>query len=366
MSEYPKRTKPSEFAIVSSTEAGEILEATPEPTPRELYLEKLRANLYSGADLLEKVKPQEWLVKDWIPRDGVTALVAPPKKGKSFYALSLALEVARGGSWAGEKLERATVLYVAAERYKLQRDRYEAWLAKHDEEPLDTFVMVGLSPQLTSESQVGALCDLIAELEPELVVLDTFARMVLGVEENSAREIGPANEALAEIARATNGGALLVVHHTGKDATKGARGSSAFLAALDVLITLDGDTKALRARVTDSNAGAEPRAEWYKLDEVVLPELEPGGPRRISAALVPTHAREAASELDEVVLALLREHGELTNRQLREALEEDTGNSRSQTTVSKVLRRLETLGKVASSGGRIPRFSIATIYPARD
>lgn len=365
MSEHPKRKKPSELALVASTEAGEVLEATPEPTPREAYLAKLRANLYTGADLLERVRPQEWLVKDWIPRDGVTAIVAPPKKGKSFYALSLALEVARGGSWAGEKLEKATVLYVAAERYKLQRDRYEAWLEKHQEERLDTFVMVGLSPQLTSASQVEALCDLIEELEPDLVVLDTFARMLLGVEENSAKEIGPAMEALSDLVRATRGGAVVVVHHTGKDTSKGARGSSAFLAALDVLITLDGDPKALRARVTDSNAGAEPMPEWYKLEEVVLPELTPGGQRRISVALVPTMAREAGSELDEVVLEILTSHGELSNAQLREALEEETGLPRSQTTVSKVLRRLVDSGKVTSSGGGRPRYSKATTYPAR-
>jgi hypothetical protein len=52
------------------------------------------------------------------------------------------------------------------------------------------------------------------------------------------------------------------VHHAGKDTSKGLRGSSALLGAVDTVIELSGDTHALRLAVTDQK-DAEPPPPWY-------------------------------------------------------------------------------------------------------
>jgi DNA-binding PadR family transcriptional regulator len=349
-----KRTKPSELpalGLVKSTEAGEILEAPEELTPSEVKAELWKGRTYSGSEILEKLQPREWIIPGWLPRDGVAAIYAPSGRGKSFYALSMALELARGGSFAGVPLEASSVLYVAAERPTDQRDRFEAWSLRHGEKELSGFALMAAAPQLGTFSDVEALCSLIRERSAKIVVLDTFARMTLGLEENSSKEIGPVMESLDRIREATAGGAVLVVHHTGKDSTRGARGSSAFLAALDVGITLDGDSQALRARVEKSNAGPEPLPEWYKLEPVALPS-EPGGPVRSSAVLVPTHAREAGTHLDAALLELLRSHGPMSRTQLLEILEETEGAKPSRSTVWRAAKRLEESGLVTSSGGQ--------------
>lgn len=75
-----------------------------------------------------------------------------------------------------------------------------------------------------------------------LVVLDTLSRAAPGTDENSASDMGELIAACAEIQRRT-GGAVLLVHHTGKDVTKGLRGHSSLNGAVDVAIetTRNGD-----------------------------------------------------------------------------------------------------------------------------
>ena len=121
-----ERKKPSELSLVTTHEAGEILEAVPELTPTEKTLERWSEHTYKGEQILE-IPPRRWLVPGWLPLDSLMAVYAGPGVGKSFYALSKALEIARGGSWVGTPLEAAPVLYVAAERATELRDRAEAW-----------------------------------------------------------------------------------------------------------------------------------------------------------------------------------------------------------------------------------------------
>ncbi len=76
-----------------------------------------------------------------------------------------------------------------------------------------------------------------------VVVVDTFARATPGADENSSADMGAALSALERIAEAL-GVLVVVVHHTGKDAARGARGHSSFFAALDTAIELQHDEEA--------------------------------------------------------------------------------------------------------------------------
>jgi hypothetical protein len=77
----------------------------------------------------------------------------------------------------------------------------------------------------------NALAELVAEIGPRLVVLDTLARCMVGGDENTARDVGVAVESAEHIRRAS-GACVLLVHHSGKDVEAGARGSSALRAAV--------------------------------------------------------------------------------------------------------------------------------------
>lgn len=353
--------KREEIEQLFAGEAGEVLEHAAELSPAELLRQAWNLATHHGERILE-IPPRRWLVRNWLPLDALVALYAPPGAGKSFYALSLALEAASGGSWIGERLEACPVLYVAAERATEIRDRAEAW-HRHTESPIPerlTVLSPPSPPQLTNPAHVATLCDMVRDHGSRIVVLDTYAQMTLGLEENSSKETGPILEALGRIRQATEGGLVIVVHHTGKDSSRGLRGSSAFLGAVDLSIGLEGSEGQLRATVTKSNAGTAPMPEWYKLEPVPLAPL--AGEARSSAVLSHTGAPTANPDLEAAVLTVLTEAGTpLSISELLEGLGTD-GHAIPRTTLMRTaLRPLLGRGDISQEGkGRATRYRLTT------
>jgi hypothetical protein len=69
----------------------------------------------------------------------------------------------------------------------------------------------------------------------ELIVIDTLNRAAPGCDENSPKDMGLIIDAVKDL-QAMTGGMVLLVHHTGKDATKGMRGHSSLFAGMDAVI----------------------------------------------------------------------------------------------------------------------------------
>jgi hypothetical protein len=309
--------KPSE--VVIQLHGGEIVQ---ELSASEELLTKWKANTYRGSQILD-IEPQRWNVPGWVPSDSLTAVYAAPGVGKSFYALSLAIECARGGEWVGTRLEPVPVLYVAAERLTTLRDRAEAW-SERSEEPLPSNLLLpkfSATPQLTNSTHIEALCAFIESEGVRFVVLDTYAMMTQGIDENSSQYVGTIMEALSQLRQATRGGSVMVVHHSGKDSSKGLRGSTAFLAAVDLSIEIaSGGNGRISATVRKSNAGAMPMPEWYELETVPLSPLD--GESRSSAVLIPTGAPRKDEALELMVIEVLEgcSSGSMSAPQIRAAL----------------------------------------------
>ncbi|MCK3155946.1 helicase RepA family protein, partial [Escherichia coli] len=103
-----------------------------------------------------------------------------------------------------------------------------------------------------------------------LIVIDTLARCFGGNDENDSRDMGAFIQGCDAIKQAT-GATVLVVHHSGKDETKGARGSSAFRAALDAEYRIsreNSDVTALVAACTKMKDAEEPKESAYDLKSV--------------------------------------------------------------------------------------------------
>ena len=339
------RRLPSE---VFAGDAGEVLEVPEELTAAEELRQTWNAATHHGSRLLE-IPPRRWLVRDWLPLDAVVVLYAAPGVGKSFYALSLALEVASGGRWLGESLEAAPVLYVAAERATEIRDRAEAWTNYYGSRVPERFSVLAppYPPQLSNASHLSTLCEMVRDLGSRVVVLDTYAQMTLGLEENSSKDTGPILAALSKLRKATEGGLVLVVHHTGKDASRGPRGSSSFVGAVDLSISLEGSEGQLRATVAKTNAGNTPIPEWYKLEPVPLDALD--GEDRSSAVLRHTGAPARSPGLEEAVKAALALDS-MSMPQLLEALETE-GHPVKRSTLQKLaIRPLLDRGQIVQEG----------------
>lgn len=180
-----------------------------------------RATYQSLHDLAPTLKPIQWLWEDWIPRGMITLLGAVPGAGKSFLALDLARQVMEGERFPDGTPVRtsadASVIYVDAELMpQLANERAQAW--RMDTRRL--FLMVPRIGEMIDFSLIewrDRLIDMVYELRPELVVVDSLSSISSKGENNveDVREVLGFLNALA----VDYGCALLLIHHLRKRGT---------------------------------------------------------------------------------------------------------------------------------------------------
>lgn len=205
--------------------------------------------------------PPSWLIPQMFPDKGLSLLFGPPGSYKSFVAMQLSLELASGMYEGGPK----PVIYIGAEGGRGLEQRAAAWKAAHqvnDDVPL---WIVQNMPWASDAEMVVEFIEEVkaAGVKPALVVVDTAARMMLGLNENDARDVGKFVQAVDEIKLALDC-AVVILHHTGKDASQGARGSIALTAAVDAAFEIKAEkaTRALAMRCVRQKDGEERSEPW--------------------------------------------------------------------------------------------------------
>jgi hypothetical protein len=212
----------------------------------------MRARLLDRVGLLALPAPA-WLVPDVLQRDTLARIVGQPGHGKSFVALDLAAALGSGLDWGGRtpgtaaagEVVTGRVLYVVGEAIAENAARVRAWEAAHGRELTDvTFYPEPV--QAGDPAAWDALVVLAGELAPDLIVIDTQARMSVGVNENDPTDMGRFVEACERL-RAASGACVLLVHHTPLGAER-ARGTGAVLGAMhsEILCRKEGRTVELR------------------------------------------------------------------------------------------------------------------------
>lgn len=217
--------------------------------------------------------PPEFIVDGLIENRGFSSMVGAPGIGKSGVVLDMAAAISTGRRWMGRATMRQPVLYLPGEGLTGAVQRLLAWESAHDVDlGEDLFLGDSIIQAAASKEAWSAVAARIIELGIGLIIVDTFARATVGIEENSATEVGRAIAKFDNVREITGTG-LMVVHHTGKSG--GSRGSSALNGALDTEITIeDGewwdhgtpddptppppDKRVLQARVTKQKNAAAP------------------------------------------------------------------------------------------------------------
>lgn len=205
----------------------------------------------------------EFLVEDILPLRGLATIYGPPGSAKTFLALDVAMCVAGGLPFFGKSVSQGGVVYIAAEAGAGLKKRVIAARAEKAIPDSAPFAMISLAPALgPKKSEVAALvADIKAEWPDDtpirLVVIDTLARTLPGADENSAADMGAFVANAATIAAAFNC-LVLVVHHSGKDAERGMRGSSNLNGATDAewqISSADGIRTVTLGKMKDSEGG---------------------------------------------------------------------------------------------------------------
>lgn len=203
--------------------------------------------------------PLTWIVKGVLPQAGLGVIYGESGSGKSFFTLDLCAHIVAGEPWRGHKTKRGRVAYVVAEGAAGFRLRIQAH-AQQRGTPLDELFVCGGAPSLLIAKDVTDLTQALQGLgELLVVVVDTLAQTMAGGNENASEDMGKALKHCRTIHDAT-GALVLLVHHSGKDSSKGARGHSSLRAAADVEIEVtraeDGTRTASLSKQKDGADGA--------------------------------------------------------------------------------------------------------------
>ena len=238
---------------------------------------------------LSLAPPMQWLIKGVLPRAELGVLFGASGSGKTFVALDLAFSVARGNAWRERRTARGRVVIIAAEGAGGIGKRGEAYSRYHefDLRGIDLHV-IPAAPNFLDNDDISEVMAEIGNIGPvDLVIIDTFAQVTPGANENTSEDIGRALANLKLLYGVTNA-MNLVVAHAGKDLSKGVRGWSGLKAAADVQIEVlrheNGDREIIIEKMKDGEDGLR----WgFKL-EVVEVGIDYDGDIITSCVAVPT------------------------------------------------------------------------------
>lgn len=293
---------------------------------------------------LRKLPQPESLIEGIIDKGTVSMLNGFRGTGKSFLALDWACSIATGIEWLGHGTEHGRVLYVAAEGGYGQSRRVDAWEAEHEAEIDDEWFHMYPQPiQFAQADQIARLRELASVESYDLIIIDTLARSTVGLEENSAKDMGLFVDELYRLRDALGNSetAILVIHHTGYEMNR-ARGSSSLEAAMDTVFTVKcegGDNPRPHEGMKLINTKQKDRAQHADIYMKLLPFQD-------SAVINETDAPEDAVSSTVKVLNLIMQNAGITTTQIREM----TGLSKGG--ASNILRSLEEDHKATRTPGR--------------
>lgn len=233
-------------------------------------VKKARFAPESATQFLKHSAPN-WIVKGVLPRAGLGVIYGASSSGKTFFTLDLVGAVARGVEWRGVQTKKGRVLYVVAEGAGGFRNRLQAYCEAHEVDPGQFDIgFLRQAPNLLTKDDIREfLKEVIAYGKVDLIVIDTYARAMAGGNENDAKDVGQA-VAHCDVIHRKTGAMVLLVHHSGKDATKGARGSGALRAAADLEIEVVQTREYRAATVTKQKDGADGAEYQFKLAEIAI------------------------------------------------------------------------------------------------
>jgi len=178
----------------------------------------------------------EWIIKGVLPKAELGIVFGESGSGKTFKVLDIAMAVATGTEWRQRAVTQGAVVYIAAEGSGGFKKRLRSYAQHHLLDLSDVpLYVIPAAPNLLQKADALDVAKAVLSLgvKTSLVIIDTLAQTTAGGNENSGEDMGLALSHCKGIHKAT-GAMVLLVHHSGKDTSKGARGWSGLRAACDV------------------------------------------------------------------------------------------------------------------------------------
>ncbi|MBB3231067.1 AAA family ATPase [Halomonas stenophila] len=249
-------------------------------------------------DLVSELRPVDWLVKQYLETDSLGLIFGPPNVGKSFVAIDWACSIATGTPWHGRPVRQGSVFYLAGEGHNGLARRFKAWELDRGVSlagaPLAVSNRAALLTEADAAAEVLGAVEALAEQtgqEPAVIVVDTLSRN-FGADENATADMNAFVRSLDELRQRWKC-SILVVHHSGKDATKGARGSTVLRGAVEAEYAVEQDELgAVTISCGKMKDAAFPAQLSFTLAPVKLPLVDDNGEAVTSVVLEPIDGYE--------------------------------------------------------------------------
>jgi hypothetical protein len=232
-----KKGEPSEEAVEEIEEVS--ISSAEQENPYGL------ASVY---DIRANLSPPDWLIENYMEKETMGVMYAPSSSYKSFISLDIALSIATGRDWQGNKTHQGNVLYVAGEGQGGLPKRIAAWSIYHDVElsPHTPLTVTQCAPDLHNVKRAIHFSNHIAPVVEQmggvdLIVIDTMARAFGEGEENSNSDVMKFINNATNVLRNRFHCTVLIIHHTGKADRSSMRGASSLRDALDFAHRLERD-----------------------------------------------------------------------------------------------------------------------------
>jgi 5S rRNA maturation endonuclease (ribonuclease M5) len=287
-----------ELSDIADVKIVDLCEGMPEKADISDWLDRNKANTlwdalnngqtayghkliaYSIAELIA-IEPKAFLIKHWLDRSAMSVVYGESGAGKTFFALDMCFHIAIGREWSGNRVHQGPVVYIAAEGGHGIRKRLEALLKFHGlkSEDVPLFVIPTAVDLCSADPDTAEIIAICKEHNAEIIVVDTLSRALAGGDENGPKDMGAFVVHCDRVRQAVDAH-MMVIHHSGKDTAKGARGHSSLRAATDTEIELvkNNFTGTVTATTKKQREQEEGQIFSYILNSVELGEDADGDP----------------------------------------------------------------------------------------
>jgi hypothetical protein len=284
----PEAKKPSRFMRLSEA-AGRALDGATEP-----------------------------LVEGLLDTGAMSVLYGDSNLGKSFVGLDIGMAIVQGRPWAGLATTKGPVAHVFAEGGRGALKRAAALQIQYGPGD-DLYILTSAVNLLDPNADLAVLISELRPIGPILLVLDTLSRIMAGGDENSSVDMGALVRNLDRLREAL-GCHVMVVHHTGKDRAKGARGHSLLRAATDteievtpgrITVTKQRDLEGVWSadfELRDTPIGLDAKGRPVKSATVAI---VPANPASASAASKMSRVQREREAIASAVLSVMGESSEM-------------------------------------------------------
>ncbi len=235
------------FEVITPEMVSEM-EADERAAAQKLIAEKAHRFTFlpfdAAADMAlgEKTAP---LIKGLLDQGAMSVMYGDSNTGKTFVAMDMGFHIGAGLPYAGMKTTKSVVVYIAAEGGRGAKKRLMALRDKFGDKAKGVqFYLLATSVNLRDpNADLAPLIEALRMLAEQVgasigfLVVDTMSRALAGGDENSSVDVGLLVKNFDAL-RAATGAHLMVVHHSGKDRARGARGWSGLRAATDTEIEI--------------------------------------------------------------------------------------------------------------------------------